>query len=150
MLLHTLAVERIVVGKHTVSVCRACFKILEFDLVLSKLNRLTSEHAFIVADKCISFSSASFDKSKLVGEVNGKAYVIDADKFVACTYIGLYSRGVNTDFDSPVALHDNVLDVGSVYVLDGIDCILDNTLCVAHVDLEDKVLHIRAILEHIR
>ena len=48
-----------------------------------------------------------------------------------------------------LTLHTDVLDLGSVYVLDGVDGILYHTLALSRVDLKNKVFKIRARFKHI-
>ena len=57
--------------------------------------------------------------------------------------------GGNADTHGLVTFHANVLDFRTVNVFDGIDGVFHNTFHVSHVDLQDQIFHIRAVLEHI-
>ena len=143
------AVQRIVVCDDGILVQRVGGQTAKSDSVLlTERDGLHFKHLLAVINDRHNGTFALFDQREGIVHGDLEGDIVKSNIFVLDDRHGLLF-GPYACAHGLVAVHTNVLDIGAVDVLDGVDGVILHALNVTDVDLEDQVFHIRAGLEHI-
>ena len=145
------AVKRVVICDYRVAVGGVHIKSVELDIIyVIQIKLLFIDNAIIIAYYGICVALAHSDKIKLVIYRHRETNIVYTYKLIRYLRRGLLACGVDAYLYGAVALHSDILYCRSVNVFYRVDGVFSNTLRArGNSHLQNKILHIRAILEHI-
>ena len=143
------SVQRVIRGHDGVLIQRVGLQSLKEDSgFLAECNVLRGDQLLTVIEHGLHLALTQRDQTLHVADRHLEGQSVKADQLVDDRGHGLMF-GINANAHRAVALHANVLDHGTVNVLDRVDGVLDHARRIADVDLQDQIFHIRAVLKHI-